>query len=755
MFYFPAFNYGDDDVSDGNGPYIIKAKDLPQGGRNTTPSTPSSSMEKESGGNDWAPSTPKDTPAPATPKYPVFKEGLLRKQCQDSIQEKSPKILIDRLKQQGFLSWSELSVVEKRLVDYNPSFLEVSIDLPDFVERRVKLIRQPNIDQLDKTGHKGGLRPAVDEDFAWLPDVEFVFPLHKFAIRECAVIAFTPPRCFIMCDKEGTEDEERLNEISDGLRESYTRSPPREDDTEIRPGVALVGIRRNVFMRVVVLEADVHKPMKVRCACMDYNAIYSFEREELFPLPTEFSPKNVPVNIFLGRFRGTHYVFKDKYEEVNNAMCQPNKDEGLVSFVTCAIYGAAPDGLTIVDATMPDENGWVSLVMIRSCIAAPMAGDPPVRCSAAQAEAALQQKNPKKDLPPCAPAARKPESEEGSDESDDVSGEYTDSVKSDVEKETALSEREQGQLRRNVRSESIPEEADTDVNGTEESLVIARKQDEERRMFEEMQRNVINTGGKSTSEAADEKEERSSDVGHPEDEVKSEQEASAVKEAVDVSEPEVCTKTVHAEDESQVTRMVHAQEENQDATTEDASHVGEMDEVHHLGDNRVKELEKGIKNLSESNNVKKEQIAKLELQLHRLLHPEKHEDPASEHDDTEPKAAEDEPVSAPPVPADSADDNNNDVEDIDDDVDVQDLHNIVEAYIVARRLSRASQAFVSAMDFSIVSAISTAGRLLIGKDSVSADADEQTALVDLRTAAELAFKDFIVKNGGEEETGKE
>lgn len=53
-----------------------------------------------------------------------------------------------------------------------------------------------------------------------------------------------------------------------------------------------------------------HKPIKVRCACMDYNAIYSFERDELFPLPPEFSPKTVPVNIFLGRFRGTHYVFK-------------------------------------------------------------------------------------------------------------------------------------------------------------------------------------------------------------------------------------------------------------------------------------------------------------------------------------------------------------------------------------------------------------------------------------------------------------
>ncbi|RCN51286.1 hypothetical protein ANCCAN_02647 [Ancylostoma caninum] len=533
----------------------------------------------------------------------------------------------------------------------------------DFVERRVKLIRQPNIDQLDKTGQKGGLRPAVDEDFAWLPDAEFVFPLHKFAIRECAVIAFTPPRCFIMCDKEGTEDEERLNEISDGLRESYTRSPPREDDTEIRPGIALVGIRRNVFMRVVVLEADVHKPMKVRCACMDYNAIYSFEREELFPLPTEFSPKNVPINIFLGRFRGTHYVFKDKYEEVNNAMCQPNKDEGLVSFVTCAIYGAAPDGLTIVDATMPDENGWVSLVMIRSCIAAPMAGDPPIRCSAAQAEAALQQKHPRKYLPaPSVPAVPKPESEEGSDESDNVSGEYTDSVKSDTEKETALSEREQGQPTRNVRGESIPEEADTDVDGTEESLVIARKQDEERRMFEEMQRNVINTSEKSTSEATDEEQKRSNDVGHPEDEVKCEQEASAAKETADVSEPEVCTKTVHA------------QGENQDIIGEDAVHVEETDQMHHLSDNIVKELEKDVTNLSESNNVKKEQIAKLELKLHRLLHPEKNEDPASERDDTVPEEAKNKPVSTPPISAVSADDDNNDVEDIEDDVDVQDLH---------------------------------------------------------------------------------
>ncbi|EYC19119.1 hypothetical protein Y032_0025g1182 [Ancylostoma ceylanicum] len=672
---------------------------------------------------------------------------MLRKHCQDSIQEKSPKILIDRINHQGFVLWSELSVVEKRLVDYNPSFFEVSIDLPDFVERRVKLIRQPNIDQLDKTGHKGGLRAAVDEDFAWLPDVEFVFPVHKFSIRECAVIAFTPPRCFIMCDKEGTEDEERLSEISDGLRESYTKAPPRDDDTEIRPGVALVGIRRNVFMRVVVLEGDVHKPKKVRCACMDYNAIYSFEREDLFPLPAEFSPKNVPVNIFLGRFRGTHYVFKDKYEEVNNAMCQPNKDEGLVSFVTCAVYGAAPDGLTIVDATMPEDNGWVSLVMIRSCIAAPMADDPPVRYSGTQAEMALQQKYAKKDVPASRerkPVVQKPDSEEGSDGSDDSSGEYSDSAKSDVsEKKTAkvdeISEREHGHWRRrSVRFESIPEKTDTDENGSEEVLVVAQKQDEERKMSEKLEQNVK----KSVDGAASEDQERSSDVDHPEDEVKSEQEASAMKETPDVSEPEMCEK------------IEHVQERNHVTTDEDAADVEKFDRTQRLSGNVVNEIGEDVTRLSESNSAKKEQVAKLELQLHNLLHPEKNEDSASENDDTVRKAAEAEPVSTSPVPAGSADDDENDVEDIEDDVDVQDLHNVLEAYVAARRLSKASPAFVSAMDFSIVSAISTAGRLLIGKDSVSADADEQTAIVDLRTAAELAFKDFIAKNGGEEENGK-
>ncbi|VDM79246.1 unnamed protein product [Strongylus vulgaris] len=132
-------------------------------------------------------------------------------------------------------------------------------------------------------------------------------------------------------------------------RAFYSKSPA-ENNVEVHPGMALVGRRDDIFLRVVALESDIHKRRKVRCACMDYNAIYSFDPDELFSLPAEYSPKEVPVNVFLARFRGTHYVYKNKFKEVNDAMCQPNKDEGLVAFVTCAVYGAAPSELVVASA---------------------------------------------------------------------------------------------------------------------------------------------------------------------------------------------------------------------------------------------------------------------------------------------------------------------------------------------------------------------------------------------------------------------
>lgn len=106
---------------------------------------------------------------------------------------------------------------------------------------------------------------------------------------------------------------------------------------------------------------------------------------------------------------------------------------------------------------------------------------------------------------------RPPESEEVSDTSEELSGEFTESAKSEVdssEKETTkvdeVSEREQIR-KRSVCGESIAEEDDMDANGSEDTLVVAKKQEEERRMFEELEHNVLTTTTeKSGSEAASE-----------------------------------------------------------------------------------------------------------------------------------------------------------------------------------------------------------------------------------------------------------
>uniref|UniRef100_A0A0N4X9K7 DUF4817 domain-containing protein n=1 Tax=Haemonchus placei TaxID=6290 RepID=A0A0N4X9K7_HAEPC len=74
----------------------------------------------------------------------------------------------------------------------------------------------------------------------------------------------------------------------------------------------LVGARDGVYMRVAVLHGDVDQSRMFRCVCLDYNAVYNFERSELFPLPDGFSVNEVPTNTFLGRIRGTHYIYDDK-----------------------------------------------------------------------------------------------------------------------------------------------------------------------------------------------------------------------------------------------------------------------------------------------------------------------------------------------------------------------------------------------------------------------------------------------------------
>lgn len=303
-----------------------------------------------------------------------------------SIVERLHQIFIERLRREGSLYWHGLSNPEKRLVNYNPSLFGIFIDLPGPSEPRVRLLSPAaTSEQVDQTGQSGKLRRAFDQELEWLTAGQTVFDRRHEDVRACAVMAFVPPRCFILCDDTGTTNEERLLKISDLLKDAMD-SATREPVAEILPGCAVVGVLSGVYVRVIVLESVPNQPKKYRCVCLDHNAIYSLSRSELFRLPDECSVSKIPTNAFLARFRGTFYVYENKYDEISDTLCQPDDYEGKVEFIKCAIYGTAPDGLTIVDACLDDMDVWVSELLLRDGIAAALENDPEVKLTTDEAE---------------------------------------------------------------------------------------------------------------------------------------------------------------------------------------------------------------------------------------------------------------------------------------------------------------------------------------------------------------------------------
>ncbi|CAJ0597876.1 unnamed protein product [Cylicocyclus nassatus] len=645
-------------------------------------------------------------------KYPVLERNQLRTRCRDIMQEKSSKIFIDRLEKEGYLRWSTLNKLEKRLVDYNPAFFQLSIDLPDFVEPRVSMIRTPHPEQVDVTGSKGGLRAAIDEDFAWLPDATFTFDAQKCGFRECAIMAFTPPRCFIMCDEVGTELEERVDAISDDLRAFYSKSLHRaSDNIDVRPGVALVGLRGDTFLRIVVLEADIHISTKVRCSCMDRNAIYSFDRDELFPLPDKFSAEKLPVNIFLARFRGTHFVYKEKYDEIIEGLCQPNKDEGLVAFVTCAVYGLAPDGLVIIDATMPN-GGWVSSVLVRSGLVAAMARDPNIAWSSEQAEQAIKSKHEKEMLSNSVICE-----EVSDDQKNEGMSESGADIAESVESECDVP----------VKEAVVPDEMSENESKYDYYDDSGNAKEEMREEFEKMREEVLS--GSSNASSTYEIHPSTSSVGHPEDEVKVKRESCAI-EAVppcaDYAREEV--ESEHSQDEE--VESEHSQDEEVDEHSQDEDH----DVVEEKSPKRISPAaEESIENIKIKEANDEEEIEQLESKMQDLR--------ASEELGTEAQEAGEAPeveYSHPGSPPPSSDGET--VEEATSDE--LGLKNALEAYLSVRQLSKESSRFKAAMDASILSAINCASGIFISKMVDDGNYGEDMG-AQVRSRSELEFVKMI------------
>ncbi|WKY01854.1 hypothetical protein Q1695_015680 [Nippostrongylus brasiliensis] len=299
-------------------------------------------------------------------------------------------LFVNRLKDGRCVPWKGMHVLDMQLVNYNPSVFDLFVDLPDSDDLQVRMRRPATVEELDITGKSGNLRHAVDVELSWLTDAKLVFNNLNEDVRSCAVMAFAPPRCFVLCDDRFIEDETRVFHISSGLKSVLSRKPLGKP--KILPGNPLVGVRSGIYLRVFVLESDENHPMKYRCVCLDVNAIYSFGPEHLHPLPEEFSTHAVATNVFLARFRGTRFVLSDMYEAVDSALCQPNRDEGVVETITCAIYGVSPDNLTVVDACMTNGEKWVSEELIDRGMVALAKNDPDVLLSPLEAEEMLESK---------------------------------------------------------------------------------------------------------------------------------------------------------------------------------------------------------------------------------------------------------------------------------------------------------------------------------------------------------------------------
>ncbi|VDO90105.1 unnamed protein product [Heligmosomoides polygyrus] len=269
-----------------------------------------------------------------------------------SIVERLHQIFIERLRREGSLYWHGLSNPEKRLVNYNPSLFGIFIDLPGPSEPRVRLLSPAaTSEQVDQTGQSGKLRRAFDQELEWLTAGQTVFDRRHEDVRAV--------------DQTGQSGK---------LRRAF------DQELEWLTAGQTVFDRRHEDVRAP------NQPKKYRCVCLDHNAIYSLSRSELFRLPDECSVSKIPTNAFLARFRGTFYVYENKYDEISDTLCQPDDYEGKVEFIKCAIYGTAPDGLTIVDACLDDMDVWVSELLLRDGIAAALENDPEVKLTTDEAE---------------------------------------------------------------------------------------------------------------------------------------------------------------------------------------------------------------------------------------------------------------------------------------------------------------------------------------------------------------------------------
>ncbi|PAV59706.1 hypothetical protein WR25_20798 isoform B [Diploscapter pachys] len=275
--------------------------------------------------------------------------------------------LVKLLSARKYVNRKDLTEDERKMVDTNAQIFRVECEAPG-IERVSLMESLPK--ELKNFG--GNLRGPLESDFMWMNDIKTRCSLTQESYQMCGILAFIPPRCFLIADIGENANQEKYLFVSDSLRD-YFKKNEKKPISSLRIGMECVGLIHGQYARLVVLgPSDLGK---VRCSTLDNFTCISMLPSDLFEMPPDFSAFSLPSNAFFVRLRGIESVPVRKQSKVTTKLTMLNELPPLRATV-CFGKDAKHDSICVVDLVMEEEQMYLSDLLVAKKLAIPLETDP-------------------------------------------------------------------------------------------------------------------------------------------------------------------------------------------------------------------------------------------------------------------------------------------------------------------------------------------------------------------------------------------
>ncbi|GMR58286.1 hypothetical protein PMAYCL1PPCAC_28481, partial [Pristionchus mayeri] len=183
--------------------------------------------------------------------------------------------------------------------------------------------------------------------------------VHKGQIHMAALLtSFDPNRLVLTLHEDNMMDQLQL--IMRDLRTAYVDKTPL---SVVKPGQFAVAINGEIILRVVVLRHSVEDKNNFVVACLDFNAILTVEKVNLFEMFDRFGVHAVRASTFVARINGMEHLTASGHAGVKMAVKNgedPN-DDSVKAFQPFVFHGVDENGELVVDVAivMGTEVVWM------------------------------------------------------------------------------------------------------------------------------------------------------------------------------------------------------------------------------------------------------------------------------------------------------------------------------------------------------------------------------------------------------------